>query len=554
MRKKIISCFMLLLQCAHLCSSEPSTPPPFFSNTLTTHLYFGEDLNNLNTPFFQGYSLFQYIDDFGIQFDKESTTKKIASFVAKARVKGIFGNTGSGLLPYQETKKFQIWMREISLLYAPTENKMSFLQLGIFPFKVGNGFVLGDAYDINIPISWQYLSEQIDQFRPGFLVHLGNQKKSISGDAYIAMTTSQNNLTAATSSTFTKHLIHLADGQSNGKSVVAVFRINFDPLENHNFQISPSLFFQKDKQFLEFHEDATSTLCTPNLYGFYKKGDIKISFECAKNLGQQNVKAIDRNLIATPSMGEKILGFENAYNRYRKSYINTYGGFLAYLDLVFTKKNITWGVAGTYASGDNEPHDTYETILMNRFTPGVDYKDYTKKYNGFIGTDQLYETPALNNLYFGAGDFSYSNLAFFGSTLQYNVEKDHNTLNAQATFVTYFKPSAPLLDITNKNGIKKNTALPHYLGTEINWSGSYSLNDDFTFSLMSGIFFPGTFYKELKQDFIILKQDILHILKPDTGPTSKIPQAHLNHCYFVSAKVTWTFDSIDIKEFFDRRR
>jgi hypothetical protein len=554
MRKKNISCFIVLLHCTSLLpSAEAATIPPFFSNTLTTHLYFGEDLNNLSTPAFQGYSLFQYIDDFGIQISKESSQRKhTACVTAKARIKGIFGNNGSGLVPWQEEKKFQIWMREASLLYASTENKTSFFQLGIFPFKVGNGFVLGNAYNINIPISWQYLYEQIDQFRPGVLIHLSNHKKSISGDAYVAMTNSQNNLTAAASSTFTKHLIDLTDGQTNGKSVLAVFQINFDPLENHSLQITPSLFFQKDTQFVEFPNDATSILCTPSLYGVYQRGDLKISFEYAKNLGQQKVTALDRTVIITPSLADELFIFDNAYNRYRKGYAASYQGFLAYLDFILTKETITWGVAATYASGANDPNDTHETVLLTRFTPGVQYKDHNKKYKGFIGTDQLYETPALNNLYFGAGDFSYSNLAFFGSTLQYTKARDQNTLNAQATVVSYFKPFAPILDITNQEGVKTTTLMSHYLGTEINWSGSYSLAHDVTFSLMGGVFFAGKFYKELKQEFITLQNDISRFLELSTVRSQTTPSPlKVNHCYFVSAAVMWQFDSSDIKKLFE---
>ncbi len=555
MRKKFLSCFAILLQCPTLSSSTSSNTAHFFSNTLTTHLYFGQDLNNLNLPSFQGYSLFQYIDDFGIQLSKTSSYRKhTASVLAKARIKGIFGNKGSGLVPWQEEKKFQIWMREASLLYAPTEDTSNFFQLGIFPFKVGNGFVLGDAYDINIPISWQYLYEQIDQFRPGFLIHLSNHKKSISGDAYVAMTASQNNLTAATSSIFTKHLINITENQSPGKSVITVFRINFDPLDNHNFQISPSLFFQSDKQSIEFHEDAKSTLYTPSVYGFYQQGDIKISFEYAKNVGQQEVYHLDRTLITTPSLTDKVFAFDTAYNRYRDSYNASYQGFLAYLDFLLTKKNLTWGIAATYASGDNAPNDAHETILLTRFTPGVKYKDHNKKYKGFIGPDQLYETPVLNNLYFGVGDFLYSNLAFVGSTIQYNAEKDHTALAAQATFVSYFKPFAPFLDIANQDGSTFNTALPHYLGTEINWSGSYNLGDDLSFSLAGGVFFPGKFYKKLTQQFIALEKELLTLLGSTTTHTTANTSITANQCYFVSTTVIWHFDSSDIRGFFDRRR
>ncbi len=145
MRKKLLSCFLVFLQCTDLLSSytkPSSTPPPFFSSQLTTHTYFGQDLDILNIKPFTPYSLFQYIFDFGIQslntnLGKEA--KQSFSFVANARIKGIMGQLGSGLVPLQQTKKFEIWMKELSLQYMPTENKNSYLKGGFFPFKIGNG-------------------------------------------------------------------------------------------------------------------------------------------------------------------------------------------------------------------------------------------------------------------------------------------------------------------------------------------------------------------------------------------------------------------------------
>ena len=183
---------------------------PFFTNTLTTNFYFGQNIDVLNTSPFEAYSLFQYIYDFGFQREQEKIreTDQTVSFSAMARMKGVLGNLGSGLVPLQETEKFEIWMRELFLKYMPLTNKNCFLQAGFFPFRVGNGFVLGNAYDINIPTLWQYVYEQINQFRPGILLQLGNQKNTITASFYSGFFLNSNGTPALTSAATMETFIH----------------------------------------------------------------------------------------------------------------------------------------------------------------------------------------------------------------------------------------------------------------------------------------------------------------------------------------------------------
>lgn len=612
MRKKILFCFFIFLQNSSLPSSTPdpaslATPPPFFSSTVATNFFFGQDLDVGITDPFDPYSLFQYIFDFGITLDKEPIrkTNQTISAVAKARMKGVLGDKGSGTFPLQEEKKFQIWMREACLQYFPTPHENTFLQAGIFPFKLGNGFVLGNAYNINLPISWEYLYEQIDQFRPAILLHVGNQKKSLSLDGYVGFIKEQGNLENSLSPTLDNLLTPLVENldtaftQEGTNDIVAAFQITMESIEPHNFHISPYLFFHKNNQCIEAPNDAISTLYTPGIYAFFNHNDIKFSVECAKNFGHQQVKALDRNLIPhttdglnsqlfySPRLGSTLSNvtnadfvlspffitpssltadygngtaflyqtdpgiptvFKNSYDRFRKSYKNSYKGFMAYADMVVTKKNITWALAALYTSGGNNPNDSYDTILMTQLTPGVQYRDYNKNYKGFIGTDQFYEVDYINPLYYGTGDFNYTNLAFVGTTLEYSTKKKDNPFSAQITLVTYVKPCALIFNVTNAQGIAMNTPLPHYLGTELNYSASYTYNSHFTFSLSGGIFFPGSFYKASKQQLAILEADITTLF-PSAGATPTPPiTSSVKTPFFLAFKLVWLFDSCSSKE------
>ena len=564
MRKKLLSYLLTLLPCIHLIASSHdsvTTPPPFFSNKLTTHFYGGQDLNVLNNPSFDPYTVFQYIDDFGVEIKEEPIreTSQTISLLAKARVKGIFGNTGSGLVPLQEVAKFKIWLREASLLYAPTENKNSFLQGGLIPFKVGNGFVLGNAYNISIPIAWQYVYEQIDQFRPGIVLQIGNQKKSVTATAYVGFITAQHSVSTPLASPFAQNAIDTAlenlDSvfvQFGSKNTVAALQLNIDPFDTHNFQISPYIFFQKSGEFVELPNDATNTLCTPGFYGSYQWNDLRINFEAARNFGHQHVEALDRNVILQATTSTLDPNITLNYDRFRNSYYNNYAGYVLYLESFLTKENLTWAVAGVYASGANDPNDSYATILLTHNTPNVQHKDYNKKYKGFIGVNQFSDATNVNGLYFGAGDYRYTNLALVGSTVQYSLQKDVETLSTQATVVSYFKPTALILNVTTPAGINPFSALPHYLGTEFNCSGTYTLDSHVTFSLLGGIFFPGAFYKDLQQQLLSVEQETVDLFNPTASSITSIPPQKA--AFFISFALSWLFDSSDIKSFFERHQ
>ena len=547
MYKKFVLYLLAFLYAGNI--SPECAPSPFFSNKLTTHLYFGQDLNILAAKQFDPYSLFQYIFDSEVKLDELPIreTKQTISIKADARIKGIFGNKGSGIFPYKEFDAFQIWLREVLVRYCPTENKNNFLQAGYFPFIVGNGFVLGAVYRVNTPTTWQLVYEQVDQFRPGILAQVSNQKKSIFGQGYLGFIPIHNKSSLAPSlqSTVQSSLQNLGTSGIRGASnfIIAALQLNFGPTESHAFQISPYLFFQANNQNIELVDDATSKLYTPGFCGFYERGNLRTNFEAAHNFGHQEVKQLDRTFVPT-----------NSYDRLRRAYKNTYAGYFLYLDFFLTKGNVHWGMATSYASGDNAPNDSYETILITKSTPGYHYKDYNKTYKGFIGTEHFSQARSINGLYFGVGALKYTNLAFVGSIIKYTVKKESDTFSAQATVVSYFKPTGLFLNIADQTRAPlSNNPLSHYLGTECNGEVSYILHTDITLSLLGGILFPGSFYTGLRQQARLLEQQVA-LLFPQNNPfpQTNATKTTMSPSFFMSFGVSWQFDSSDIKDFFRR--
>jgi hypothetical protein len=522
-------------------------PPPFFSNKLTAHLYFGQDLNIADVRSFDSYSLFQYIFDSGIKLEQVPlrAPNQTISLTADARIKGVEGKRGSEFFPRQEFDTFQIWLRDIIIQYCPGENKNNFLQAGYFPFEVGNGFVLGNAYVINTPTSWQYVYEQIDQFRPGILAHGSNQEKSISGEGYVGFIPLQNKLRELQSvkTMVRRTLENLGTSalQNGSHNVVAALQIKFGPTESYPLQISPYLFFQRTNQSVQCSNDATSRLYTPGLYGFYTQDNWSLHFEGARNFGHQHVKEWN------------ITGPNNTSGRTRKSYKNNYAGYFLYLDLFLTKGNIRWGLATSYASGDNSPNDSNETILMAQSIPGFQYKDSDKTYKGFIGAEHFSQATSIHGLYFGIGAFKYTNLALIGSTIEYSVSKENDTLSTHATVVSYFKPTALLINAIDHTGSPIGTPLPHYLGTECSGKASYILGTDLTFSLVGGILFPGSFYRELQRQTAVLEQQATVLFENENlATTNSAKSLSLTPSFFVSFGLSWSFNSTDIEKLFNR--
>lgn len=479
---------LLLLSPRSLYCADPPLDqrPPFFVSSMLQY-YGGQNLELLNTDqSYDSYSFMQYIGDFGIHFPQrlqsdEAISKdgtlpisapRFLTLDAVFRIKGNLGNAGlynqTSSIPIKigwtatETAhnhsidKFLWWVREAAVTYGPEPEKNRFFKVGLFPYKLGNGLILGNAYKITIPIPGQFVYPQIDQFRPGLQGTITTSNKQFSATAYLGiLDTTSDSLSQTARTTQMQNLEASFPQQGPGKgNIVVAGEFSYMPaLNNKTIVLNPYFLFQKDNtQTVEFPSDATSTLSTPGIFASFEKGGVRISCEIAKNFGHQRVKAWDRNqlifsnelfnthlfyvsdltltldtvaindfspspyiiqppLIAqlegngtdflyAPTPGNTFI-FKNSYDRLRKGYTNSYKGFLVYTDLLFSCDCCTLGIAGGCASGDNYPNDSPDMITMTRLTPGITYSDFDKNYKGLVSVNQMYEGKAIQPLYFG---------------------------------------------------------------------------------------------------------------------------------------------------------
>lgn len=591
-----------------LSSLHASPPTPLFSSDFVTNFYWGRNIDVLNTTPFESYSVFQYIYDFGIQLENQAihNTDQTFSLTALARMKGVFGNRGSGLVPLLETEKFEIWMRELTLKYMPFANKNNFLQAGFLPFQLGNGFTLGNAYSVNIPVQWQYVYKQINQFRPGIQLQIANNSNSFSATGYVGFFSPQNDLSPLSNPSGISLETYINDVARElsaplidwGKGQVGAIQLNICPSRKYAIHIKPYACFLHITQFIEVPDDATADLQTGGIALEYKSDSFEWDFEFAQNFGDQYVHALDRNLVFNvqpdllynaalfyaptvnptvpvssvplanfnssnyridpsyaaqygnggsfvfPVNSSTSYIFKNAYDRYRTAYVNRYAGNMLYFQFLLKRSPLFWGMGTVYISGDNPPNDSLATLVLTRLTPNVKYKDYDKTYKGFLGINQFAQASGFGGLYFGPGIYRLTNIAAIGTSLAYINSTAHHPTSALA-IVSYFKPFAALINVTDQNGIVFSTPLSHYVGTELNTRFLYDLTNHFKLSFITGFFFPGKIYQAMKDQFTAVEDDILTML---TGTTVTVQETRTQKvAYFVNFSVEWLFDSTDIE-------
>jgi len=204
------------------------------------------------------------------------------------------------------------WMREAWLELSLNKisnmdfrGKKQTFKLGAFPFQLGRGIALGDAYAVGPDYIGFYSDTTVDQFAFGFKLGGEISNDKLTYDLYGAIL---NNLSNNLRNTGAKIL-----GQEYGKlncpargfgkvAIVIAGRLDWIAFNNKNgkFSLEPyCLVYSDPEQTVEFVGDATSKLGTIGLAGEYEQKRFEFGFDCAINLGAQNVKGWDRNTIQT---------------------------------------------------------------------------------------------------------------------------------------------------------------------------------------------------------------------------------------------------------------
>lgn len=176
-------------------------------------------------------------------------------------------------------------------------------KLGIFPFKLGRGISLGEAYAVGPSFLGFYSDAVIDQFAPGAQIAGVFIPDILTYDFYVSIVENLSTGLAETAAKtrgqeFGKRLCpERGFGVINFLTAARFFWTAFDN-ELGKCIVEPYMLYNNSpEQAIEFRGDANSKLATFGLATEYKGDIFEFGFEYANNIGRQKVKGWDKNQI-----------------------------------------------------------------------------------------------------------------------------------------------------------------------------------------------------------------------------------------------------------------
>ncbi len=202
------------------------------------------------------------------------------------------------------------WMREIWLRFDLAQalglscaNQHTFMA-GIFPFQLGRGIALGDAYAVGPDPLGFYTDFIVDQYAPGLKFSGDIVAKKLAYDLYVAILNNRSDDLRWTGERIRAQEIGRMDKPERGFGVVNYIvagHLNwqvFDTKKMGKLSLEPYWLFNSDpEQRVIFLSDAQSKLATLGFAGEYVGDLFECGFDTAANIGHQRVKGIDRNTI-----------------------------------------------------------------------------------------------------------------------------------------------------------------------------------------------------------------------------------------------------------------
>lgn len=241
------------------------------------------------------------------------------------RNKGVWGNPAS-IIPTTDASvreidatfgahrhsiaRHLVWFRELWLKTSlnavfrhETETK-HFFTLGFFPFSLGHGIALGDAFATNPGFLGFYSEDVVDQYAPGFLFSGELVKNKLAYGLYGAILENRSdsvtgNLEKIYAQECGRRLCPARGfGHVNWLIAAHLEAVAFDDKQIGKMELEPYILCNfVPEQKIEFPGDAKSKLATIGLDVEYQRGNFAISVEAAKNFGKQQVHCWDRNQI-----------------------------------------------------------------------------------------------------------------------------------------------------------------------------------------------------------------------------------------------------------------
>lgn len=330
LRTSVISALLFFSQSSTQGPLHFSSPPYLFTagGMFKPEMFYGKNislLNNTNTSdriWFARHTLDLFVDVSRLNVCNEVDVE----FFVTVRNKAIWGNAASIAATTDATIKdidavlgthrhslprHIFWIREGWLtcdvgslfhLWLPGRHLFT---LGAFPFQLGRGIALGDAFAVGPELLGFYTDTVVDQYAFGARLTGDIVEKKLGYDLYTAIL---NNKSSGLSDTAER-----IRGQEFGRrfdpirgfgiiNYVVAGRLRWTPIEDverlGNLYVEPYWLFNSDpEQKVVFLGDATSKLGTLGLAAEYLHHRFEIGFDCAFNVGYQHVKALDRNQV-----------------------------------------------------------------------------------------------------------------------------------------------------------------------------------------------------------------------------------------------------------------
>lgn len=300
-----------------------------FSGVFKPESFYGKNItwvNNQN-PFDRSYLSRHVLDlTVDILYGAQSYGTKIAELLFQVRNKGIWGNpfsianttesevktleAVSGIPHSHGFPRHIFWIRQLWFQFnigeafsVPFSNVHTFT-LGAFPFQLGRGIALGDAYAVGPEALGFYADSAIDQYAFGAKFAGELLTRVLSYDLYTAiLQNNSSNLGDTAKKILGQEFGRLETPERGFGKVNFLFagRLNWNIFDNDwlgRMTFEPYVLYNSDpEQKIEFRADATSKLGTLGMAGEFYGKRFEAGFDYAVNFGQQRVKGWDRNII-----------------------------------------------------------------------------------------------------------------------------------------------------------------------------------------------------------------------------------------------------------------
>ena len=299
-----------------------------FFGSFKPEMFFGKNvalLNNNNEGNKIWFARHTLDFNLGIEYGMETYEMAVSSLLFNIRNKGVWGNPESiAFTTEAETKivdavgrnhkhaipRHIFWLREgwinidLRQVLGLSFTNAHMFKIGLFPFQLGRGIALGNAYAVGPELLGFYSDSFVDQYAPGALFRGVILKDRLSSDLYAAILQNRSTGLSETGAAILGQEYGRRDTPQRGSGKInflLAIRLNWQAIVSDIYgylNIEPYALYNRDpEQRVEFRGDATSQLGTIGMAMNYEHPRFGIGFDYALNLGQQRVKGWDRNQI-----------------------------------------------------------------------------------------------------------------------------------------------------------------------------------------------------------------------------------------------------------------